>query len=95
MKKIDQLLALMDGQTSWPDHPGERALWHLLSQWKDRLPELDGYFHKAFRQTDVTDDGHTDMAIWCLLQDAPIFWELFNILTKKKTYAKRKRNQTS
>jgi len=60
------------------DYYTECALCHLLTLYKDRLPIFDGYFHKAFRQADITDSGHSDMAIWCLLQGAPIFWKLFD-----------------
>jgi hypothetical protein len=33
----------------------------MLMEHKDKLPRLDGYFDKAFRQIDVTDSGHYDM----------------------------------
>ena len=83
MKRIDRLLEAMDAATRNGSAPADRALWHLLSQWKDRLPTLDHYFHKAFRQVDVTDDGHTDMAIWCLLHHSTIFWQLVKEVLKK------------
>jgi len=59
----------------------ERALLSLL---KDNVEFLyidykdPFYFHKGFRQTDVTESGHVDSAIWCLLQYAPRFWKVFN-----------------
>lgn len=58
----------------------EKALYFLLSRFKDELPNLDGYFHKAFRQCDCVDvgaGGEMDMAIHTLLYDAPRFWRLF------------------
>lgn len=91
MTTIEQLLDFYDKSTNWVDHPGERALWHLLTKFKDVLPEMNDYFHKAFRQTDVTDDEHADMAIWCLLQDAPVFWKLFEQVRKQK---RKKREST-
>ena len=56
---------------------GDRALWHMLMRWRERLPELDGYFHKCFRQCDVTDTGHEDMVIHCLLSQSVRFWKVF------------------
>jgi hypothetical protein len=58
----------------------ERALWNLLKANEKHITGLieedpTGYwFHKAFRQTDVTDNGYTDMAIWILLSEASLFW---------------------
>ena len=77
VQRLVRLLEEMDLETQGSNDKSERALWHLLMQWRERLPELDGYFHKAFRQCDVTDDGHTDMAIWNLLHSSKIFWKLF------------------
>lgn len=64
----------------------ERVLWNLLKAneteiIKHQLLEEDetGYwFHKAFRQIDVTGNANTDMAIWLLLRKAPLFWKLVN-----------------
>ncbi len=56
----------------------ECALYSLLRQYQLELPVLDYYFHKGFRQTDVTDSGYTDSAIWHLLQGATVFWKLFD-----------------
>lgn len=65
----------------------ERALWHLL---KTNEKEITGivegdpeYFHKAFRQIDVCKDGHMDMAIWLLLDEARLFWKVFDTLKLK------------
>ena len=55
----------------------DRALWSLLERWKDRLPELDGYFHKCFRQCNVTDSEHEDAAIHSLLNISERFWKVF------------------
>lgn len=57
------------------------ALWHLLKRHEEKLPALDGYFHKAFRQTDVCGTAHDDMAIWHLLQSSNLFWSVFQQLT--------------
>lgn len=84
-RQIARLLELMDKETQDSDKPADRALWHLLKRWEDRLPELDGYFHKAFRQMDVTDDGHTDMAIWNLIHHSKTFWRLFEEVQTEKT----------
>lgn len=64
--------------------PTDRALWHLLTRWQGQLPDLDGYFHKAFRQVDVSDDGDTDMAIWNLLNHSRLFWNIFDDVVKKR-----------
>ena len=56
----------------------------LLKHWEDKLPILDDYFHKAFRQTDVTDEGYIDIAIWSLLNDSTLFWRLFERVQGEK-----------
>ena len=66
-----------------PPESHELALWCLLdSERKNVLLLLDhGHpfqFHKSFRQIDVTDSGQKDMAIWHLLDNAKIFWEVFH-----------------
>lgn len=73
------LLDMMDEETRNPitPCPADRALWHLLKRWKSELPFLNDRFHKNFRQIDVTNDAHTDMAIWQLLSHSKIFWRLF------------------
>jgi len=85
--RMTRLLKLFDEKTynhTGKNHYAERALFHLLEKWKDRLPPLNHYFHKAFRQVDVTDDGNTDMAIWCLLNQSKLFWECLTIVRKRK-----------
>lgn len=57
-----------------------KALWHILTEYKDKLPELNDYFHKAFRQCDITESGHIDMVIHSLLDASTIFWEIFEKL---------------
>ena len=60
----------------------ERGLWHLLKANEKHITGLieedpTGYwFHKAYRQIDVTENPNTDLAIWHLLQDAPLFWKM-------------------
>ena len=80
-QRLVRLLELLDKE-SREDINGyaDRALWHALTRWKDSLPELDDYFHKCFRQCDVTDDGHTDMVIWNLLNHSQRFWRLFEMV---------------
>lgn len=56
----------------------DAALWHALRLWRDKLPELDGYFHKAFRQCDVLGNGDADMVMWHLLDGSELFWKVFN-----------------
>ena len=64
------------------DDEVERALWNLLKANEEQIEGLieedstGFYFHKAFRQQDITESGFTDMAIWLLLQEAPIFWNM-------------------
>jgi hypothetical protein len=86
MTDIEKLLKLFDEKTltrrknASPIYSSgvERALWHLLERWKEKLPPLNEDFHKTFRQTDVTDNEHIDMAIWHLLQESTWFWEIFD-----------------
>lgn len=80
-----KLLELFDVETQKGNcKSSDRALWHLLKYWENRLPELDDYFHKAFRQIDVTDYGYVDMAIWNLLNDSTLFWRLFERVQGEK-----------
>ncbi len=62
------------------ESPQDTALWHLLKDNIETLPCIDGYFHKAFRQVDVCNNGHVDMAIYHLLQQSNTFWECFRKL---------------
>ena len=84
-QRIAIMLELLDQETR-TDYENEvdRALWCLLKRWEDKLPYLDGYFHKAFRQVDVTDDGHTDAAIWHLLNVSKLFWRVFERVQDEK-----------
>lgn len=70
----------------------DRALYHALAHWHEqgKLPKLDGYFHKAFRQVDVTDSGHMDMVIWNLLNGSDLFWRLYEkVQGEKETDGKK------
>jgi len=63
----------------------ERALYLVLRKYQDRLPEPDDYFHKSFRQTDVTGDAGMDMVIWHLLHACKAFWECFDKVNNQDT----------
>lgn len=75
-----ELLSKYDKITK--DAGKERALWNLLKANEKNISGLieqdaTGYsFHKSFRQLDICDSGHTDMAIWELLSEATLFWEM-------------------
>ncbi len=71
---IDLLLEKFDEATRSASY-ADRALYRILLAYKDDLPVLDSYFHLAFRQTDVTDSGDIDMAIWFLLNYSELFWQ--------------------
>lgn len=62
----------------------ERALLHLLMENYANLPAPDGMFHKAFRASNITGSGHTDMAIWNLLKASHLFWQLLTESNKRK-----------
>lgn len=85
-KQIDVLLSELEKRIDLESSLRKRhlnvALLHLLRQHKDEMPALDYRFHKAFRQTDVTDSGHVDMAIWHLISASDIFWECFDRVTE-------------
>ena len=83
-KPIDRLLSRMEEEIEAGGSkasPVEKALWHALRFWRNDLPELDGYFHKAFRQTDVLDCADANMILWHLLDGSKLFWKLFNEVT--------------
>lgn len=60
----------------------ERALWNLLKANEKHIEGLieadpTGHsFHKSFRQVDITGSAHVDMAIWLLLSEATLFWDV-------------------
>ncbi len=74
--RIATFLSALDIATREEDQV-ERALYFMLRQHADSLPELDHYFHKAFRQVDVTGSSDADVAIWLLLGKCKVFWKLF------------------
>ena len=63
----------------------ERGLYLLLAAFADDLPLINDYFHKAFRQIDVTNSGKVDMAIWQMLQESKIFWRVLESVQDEKT----------
>ena len=81
--KTAKLLQLYDESTKTVSGP-ERALYCLLKAYETEIPEPDDYFHKAFRQTDVTGDAQIDMAIWHLLHRAHTFWGCFEEVQGEK-----------
>ena len=80
--KTEKLLKLLDAETKSVGG-FERALYCLLKCHEAKLPEVDGYFHKALRQVDVTDSGLTDAAIWLMLDASVIFWDCFEKVSKE------------
>ena len=80
-----ELLDLFDERSN--DSPPEtrmvdRALLNILAECHEqqRLPELNGYFHTAFRQIDIFESGRLDMVAWCLLNSCKLFWECWEEL---------------
>ena len=58
----------------------DRALYHLLARFEGELPRLDYRFHGSFRNSncvDVKNGAHMDIAIYCLLDESEVFWELY------------------
>lgn len=82
-EKTAKLLQLFDEATKTISGP-ERALYCLLKAYVTEIPEPDDYFHKAFRQVDVTDKAEIDMAIWHLLQGTRVFWTCFEAVQCEK-----------
>lgn len=78
--KIRNLLEALRKATFNESGP-DRALYCLLRQFENDLPELDERFHKAFRQTDITGSGKIDMAIWHLIGASAVFWDCFSRVT--------------
>lgn len=78
MIKFSEFIIIYDNLTK--ERNKERALWNaLMAEWTKVQPLFDediDYFHKAFRQMDVTKTGYMDMVIWILLDEAELFWEL-------------------
>jgi hypothetical protein len=90
-KKLDKLLEIFEEKNypiKYDRHykvsGGDRALLILLDRYRDELPSVDEYFHKAFRQVDVIEDGEgsLDMAIWHLIGDSKLFWDAWEEMEK-------------
>lgn len=85
--KTEELLKVFDEASKEANK--ERALYNLLkANEKDitGIVEQDPiYFMKAFRQTDVCVNGYMDMAIWILLDEAKLFWEVFDKLEQNES----------
>ena len=75
-----ELLEKYDKVTRETDR--ERALYILLKANEKNITGLiehdkTGYwFHKAFRQTDVCEKSYIDNAIYVLLGESSLFWEI-------------------
>ena len=84
MKKSEQFLMEYEAMTQRLPHKWayERSLHCLLEGNRDVVVELldqnPKYFHKAFRQIDVTNVPGVDSAIWILIDCAHIFWDTFH-----------------
>ena len=65
----------------------ERALFYLLDAYQKDLPDLSNpeWFHKAFRQTDVTGNGKIDMAIWLLIGQSDVVWDVLETFNRGGT----------
>lgn len=86
--KIENFLSKLDKETKNPStriEYADRALYLLLLNNKNRLPDLDGRFHKTFRQTDVAKTGEEDMAIHHLINFSSVFWEVFESFKEKES----------
>lgn len=59
----------------------ERALYLLLRDEEENIYIPDdnpASFHKSFKQIDVTKSGKRDAAIWILLNQSTIIWEVMD-----------------
>lgn len=86
-EKLDKFLTKFDELTeaaTSQQECAERALYLLLVAHKQKLFPVDGYFHKSFRQCDVTGSGHLDMAIWLLAGTSEKMWEAYKHCNKRK-----------
>lgn len=78
----DNVIAKLDERcrsaaaSSDSNYYADSALVLLLVKYRDVLPTMDGYFHKCFRQCDVTDSGTIDMVIHKLLDQSVRFWKV-------------------
>lgn len=83
--EIERLLVLLkEAVNSDKTSNSDKALYLLLEQYQDRLPELDDRFHKSFRQTNVTKNDDIDKAIHSLLYTSAIFWNIFEQVQQEK-----------
>jgi len=81
-EKLERLLTIFKEETE--SKSGQcRALYVLLEMYKNVLPEIDDYFQKTFRQTDVTDSGQLDMVFWHLMNGNTLFWSIFDSVVEE------------
>jgi len=73
-------LSILTNDCSYTIDSHNRALYLLLAKYESKLQSIDDgeYFHKSFRQTDVTGDTTIDLVIWNLLHSCDIFWTLYD-----------------
>lgn len=87
LEKFDEKIHLNEGIYSEKEHCIENSLYHLLKRFKNDLPLVNFYFHKAFRQTDVIDikngEGEIDIAIYNLLCISKLFWMCYEETIKE------------
>lgn len=92
-----EFLALFDDHTQriGVGRATDRALFHLLNAFRQKLGDFPQtstqryYFHKMFRQCDVTGNGHTDMAIWLLIGESESIMGCLAKYIRDKRAAKR------
>lgn len=66
----------------------EIALFHLLIAYDSHIHPLlktnptESEFREAFKQQNICDNKEIDMAIYYLLQSAPVFWKIFKSFSK-------------
>lgn len=84
--RMDRFVKMFDQATKarQDDDPTSRALYHMVNAFRYELPDLDGRFHKGFRQYDVLDvetspsaGGSVDMAFWNMLNASDLFWRIY------------------
>ena len=87
--KTKDFLLKFDKAISRKIHNADSALLILLKKYENNLPEeIDDidWFHKMFRQIDITEEPMMDEVIWHLIGDSDVFFDVYEIMRDKNEF---------
>ena len=82
---VKLMLHILDKRTK-QEQSIDRVLYLLLRAHENDIPNSASWFHKAFRQVDVTGNGSVDMAIWHAIHMSKLICPVIDLAVKCKKY---------